>query len=805
MATTVKDQPGTMKIEPNEKAQKSANTLTILFTELMDLAALINFHGNSAAGEVIQFHEDLTASIIEKHAGKVVKKTGGSVMAEFWEPASAVKAGMEMERVLHESNLNLPQDQQLQLRIGIHASPDDSQGIELFGNVLNGAVRVAKQASPMQILISNAVYAALPTATNLRCRWLNNVAIDDQTKEDVFEVNWAEAPANIPSRYDALSQVGAGGMGIVYKVRDKETGEIVALKILKPGIASDAVMQENLKREVCLARKVTHKNVCRIHEFNRSNGAVCISMEFIEGESLQSRLRRAGALPLNQALEIMQQICAGLREAHLQGIVHRDLKPANIMLDRSGSVKIMDFGIARSFQGNTHTTRTITGTPEYMAPEQLELKPVGACTDIYALGLLLYEMVTGVSVFFGDTPVAVALKQLREVPKRPREIVPTLPAHIEDAILRCLQKEPAKRFQSLDELAQSLKKKVEVRHAAPWWVSLAPAARRAEQEVNKILRVSRVEAEKAILFLRTKEWSMAKLRKQPAFAAGLAIVLAGSVAFAVGSSRKSYAPVLASAAPMAMPVRGGVAPVPDPSSISDSSGPNDASTNSSDGSSTLPADGNAGTAVAEVNLNQGSGVDAQMTSPSSTDTPKDSAKPDSLANPKEQKAQLRAPHSATAPARTTLAQSKLQPSSAVSAHAAKPAAVTPATFVVPVGSTRESGLSDGNSGSQPSSATPVAPVAEAKPASVTGTQPSTSAKPDPSISYLEVGSFKDSAWADSAVEKLTQLGFHAVSVHKTKLWVQSFHVQVGPYSTPKDIEMAQHSLALQGFAAHVVK
>ena len=154
----------------------------------------------------------------------------------------------------------------------------------------------------------------------------------------------------IPGRFKILSQIGNGGMGIVYKVRDLETGEIVALKLLKPEIASDPRMREELRKEVCLARKVTHKNVCRIHEFYRSDAASCISMEFVGGETLLSRLRRAGALPVRDSIEITRQICAGLREAHAHGIVHRDLKPANIMIDPAGVVKIMDFGIAHLSQ-----------------------------------------------------------------------------------------------------------------------------------------------------------------------------------------------------------------------------------------------------------------------------------------------------------------------------------------------------------------------------------------------------------------------------------------------------------------------
>ena len=209
-------------------------------------------------------------------------------------------------------------------------------------------------------------------------QWLSSAAVDDRpTQRDASEADWAHATVSVPARYEILSQVGIGGTGIVYKVRDLETGEVVALKVLKPGIASDQEMQQNLRKEVCLARKVTHKNVCRIHEFNRSNTTACLSMEFVEGETLLSKLRRAGPLPLNESIQIATQICAGLREAHSQGIVHRDLKPANIMLDQSGVVKIMDFGIARLSQGTGQMTGTITGTPAYMAPEQVQLKPMG--------------------------------------------------------------------------------------------------------------------------------------------------------------------------------------------------------------------------------------------------------------------------------------------------------------------------------------------------------------------------------------------------------------------------------------------
>jgi hypothetical protein len=256
-------------------------------------------------------------------------------------------------------------------------------------------------------------------------------------------------------------------MGIVYRARDRETGELVALKVLKPEIAADAGIVERFKNELRLARKITHKNVCRIYEFNRAaDGTAYISMEFVEGESLRRVLSRFGNLGARGGTRIAQQIFAGLREAHAQGIVHRDLKPENVMVDREGNVKVMDFGIARSLEAGTMTATGIMGTPAYMAPEQAEGKAVDSRADLYALGLILYELFTGSTAFKGDTPMAVALKQIHETPPAPREVEPALPAHVEKAILKCLEKNPAKRFQSVDELEAALIKEAEAKPAA---------------------------------------------------------------------------------------------------------------------------------------------------------------------------------------------------------------------------------------------------------------------------------------------------------------------------------------------------
>jgi serine/threonine protein kinase len=265
-------------------------------------------------------------------------------------------------------------------------------------------------------------------------------------------------------------------MGNVYKARDRETGETVALKLLKPEIASDQAMMDRFKNELLFARKITHKNVCRVYEFNRVAGIAYTSMEFVEGESLRSVLNRFGALTQKKARDLALQICSGLKEAHAQGIVHRDLKPENVMIDGSGNLKIMDFGIARSMEAATRQTGAMVGTPAYMAPEQVSGSPVDYRTDIYSLGLMLYEMFTGKPAFSAENAIAVALKQMREDPAPPRTIDPSIPVSLERIILKCLAKEPAKRFQIVAELESALQ--LPASAAAPTLPepSLAPAA-----------------------------------------------------------------------------------------------------------------------------------------------------------------------------------------------------------------------------------------------------------------------------------------------------------------------------------------
>jgi serine/threonine protein kinase/tetratricopeptide (TPR) repeat protein len=297
----------------------------------------------------------------------------------------------------------------------------------------------------------------------------------------------------LAERYEILELLGQGGMGAVYKAHDIELERLVALKLIRPDLASNPEILRRFKQELILAREVTHRNVIRIFDLGQAKGFKFITMEFVEGRDLRAILRERGKLPPEETVRIISQVCRALESAHAAGVVHRDLKPQNIMLDAKDRVYVMDFGIAHSLETPGMTqTGALMGTPEYMSPEQAKGIKVDPRSDLFSLGIIFYELLTGISPFKADTAVATLLKRTQERPQPPAEVDPTIPKAISDVVMKCLEIDRGLRFSTAREILEDLGQEAptSVRTVAP---TLPPV-------------ISAPQAEKISPFVRYRTW-----------------------------------------------------------------------------------------------------------------------------------------------------------------------------------------------------------------------------------------------------------------------------------------------------------
>ena len=258
-------------------------------------------------------------------------------------------------------------------------------------------------------------------------------------------------------RYEILGILGQGGMGAVYKARDRELDRLIALKVIRPELATDASILQRFKQELILARNITHKNVVRIFDLGEADGIRFISMEYVDGDDLRTLLRREGKFSPKETIAVIEQVCRALDAAHSEGVIHRDLKPQNIMREKNGRVVVMDFGLARSL-GESGMTQTgaIVGTIEYMSPEQALGTTLDQRSDIFSVGLIFYELLTGKAPYEADTAIASLMKRTREEARSASDVDASVPKPLSAIVSRCLEREPDNRYHSVVELLQQL-------------------------------------------------------------------------------------------------------------------------------------------------------------------------------------------------------------------------------------------------------------------------------------------------------------------------------------------------------------
>jgi serine/threonine protein kinase/Tfp pilus assembly protein PilF len=316
------------------------------------------------------------------------------------------------------------------------------------------AEHCTKCSTPLPLADMTISPTSMGTAVSTQA-W--SVAVTPRPSSEAAAKGQLEPGTILAERFEILQLLGQGGMGAVYKARDTELERLVALKLIRPELASHPEILRRFKQELILAREVTHRNVIRIFDLGQAQGIKFITMEYVEGRDLKGLIHEKGKFPTEEAVPIVLQIAAALEAAHTAGVVHRDLKPQNVMSDKDGRVYVMDFGIARSLehQGMTQTG-ALMGTPEYMSPEQAKGEKVDARSDLFALGIIFYEMVTGISPFKAETAMAMMFKRTQERATPLSQLNLGVPPVISDIVSKCLETKVDERYQSAREVITDL-------------------------------------------------------------------------------------------------------------------------------------------------------------------------------------------------------------------------------------------------------------------------------------------------------------------------------------------------------------
>ncbi|MGH9649057.1 MAG: protein kinase domain-containing protein, partial [Terriglobales bacterium] len=451
------------RAEIDAELRRHKSPITVMFTDLAGSTAYFDRRGDTAGVAWIEEHNQIVIPEVRDHSGTVVKTIGDSVMAYFEQPGPAAMAAIRMQQRLLESNQGKPDEDQMHVRVAMHQGLGYMRGGDVFGDVVNVAARIAKACLPAQILVSESVARTLEQAVGLELRAITSLQFHGKSaKETVYELMWTDEatysrlrrqfPAKSKGReeeygqgrYQILGELGRGAMGTVYKAYDRSIGRVVAMKTIpvEAEASQRAALVERLKQEARAAGTLDHPNIVTVYDVGEEAGIFYLTMQYLEGWTLETFCAKRELMPMEKVLDIGQQICAGVGFAHARAIIHRDLKPSNLMLTSQGLLKVMDFGIAKL--GNTAMTTSgmILGTPRYLSPEQASGGRVDQRADIFAIGAILYELLTGEKAFTGETATAVVYQVMNVNPVPPKAIEPSVPPALDAILQRALAKYP---------------------------------------------------------------------------------------------------------------------------------------------------------------------------------------------------------------------------------------------------------------------------------------------------------------------------------------------------------------------------
>ncbi|HEV2112505.1 MAG TPA: protein kinase, partial [Terriglobales bacterium] len=463
--------------EIDAELRKQKSPVTVMFTDLAGSTSYFDRFGDTAGVAWIEEHYRSIFPTVEQLGGVVVKTIGDSVMAYFRDPAQATAAAVAIQNSFLVSNRDRDLQSHMHVRVALHHGLAYLRGADVFGDVVNVAARIAKACLPAQILVSEAVYVGAQQAASAEFRQVGSVQLRGKAaSENMYEVLWTDEntyrelrrtfpakPASLQEeltggRYMILSELGRGAMGVVYKAYDRLIGRLVALKTIPVEASQNeyAALVERLKQEARAAGMLDHPNIVTVFDVGEEAGLFYLTMQFVEGRTLADLRQQSELMPVSRIYEVADQICDAVGFAHRAGVIHRDLKPSNMMLTVHGTVKVMDFGIAKLGDAGLTKAGMILGTPSYLAPEQAAGRRIDHRSDIFSLGSVLYEVITGEKAFPGESTTSIIYKVINEDPIPPRIIEPSLPPGLDAIVRKALAKDPTQRFQTCEQMREAL-------------------------------------------------------------------------------------------------------------------------------------------------------------------------------------------------------------------------------------------------------------------------------------------------------------------------------------------------------------